>query len=145
MRKLFLAWPLLFFCLLTSPEARAQTDGAPPQQTSPTAEKLAETTNERAAGEPVAAWYAPRADAPARPEDAASYYRLCRRHVEAEKASDALAACQHAAKLKPDYGQAFFTLGKLYERNGRAREAAAAFERVVELQPDNADALMELG
>jgi Flp pilus assembly protein TadD len=146
MRKLFLAWPLLFFCLLTNLEARAQTDTAPtPQQTSPTEEKLNETTDDRAVGEKVSTEAAAGAAANEHSEEAAGYYRLCRKHMEEEQVEDALADCNRAVKLRPDYAQAFYTLGKLYQHANRTDDAEAAFRRAVELQPDNAAALMELG
>lgn len=57
----------------------------------------------------------------------------------------AIAAYQHALKLRPDCTETLINMGRLHAENGEPEEAVAAFRRALDLDARDATALYNLG
>jgi lipoprotein NlpI len=66
-------------------------------------------------------------------------------HYELKSFADALAAFDHALRLKPDYAEAHNSRGNAALECNRIEEALACYDRALALKPDYADALVNRG
>jgi protein O-GlcNAc transferase len=73
------------------------------------------------------------------------YKRLAENCLVQGKIQEAIAACQHAIKIRPDFIHAYVTLGNALQAGGKMEAAIRSYSQALEFQPNFAEVRANIG